>query len=51
VERGATGARWQRSAYDELLLKGMSPTEAAAEMLGRYRELSEAGGGVAGWPG
>lgn len=51
VERGATGALWQRRAYDELLLKGMSPTEAAAEMLGRYRELSEAGGGVASWPG
>jgi hypothetical protein len=50
LERGTTGAVWQRRVYDALRAGGASPLEAAAEMLARYRELGEAGSPVAEWP-
>lgn len=48
VQRGMTGALWQRRVYDRLRNDGMPEAEAAAELLRRYRELSEAGSAIAG---
>ncbi|MDF2694815.1 MAG: Glutamate-cysteine ligase family [Labilithrix sp.] len=49
VARGRTGAVWQRRLYEELTAD-VGPEAAARAMLRRYRELSDRGGPVAGWP-
>jgi len=49
IERGTTGARWQRRVFDELAAH-MSRQAAARAMLHRYRELSDRGSPVHEWP-
>jgi len=49
VERGVTGARWQRRMYDALA-REMPEERALAAMLARYRELSDRGEPVHRWP-
>lgn len=49
VERGVTGARWQRATYDALA-QASGPERAAARMLEQYLVLSEKGESVTDWP-
>lgn len=51
IARGITGAVWQRRCYESLFAnEHMSREVAASVMLGRYRELSDAGLPVHRWP-